>query len=433
MNGRILRIELRRSAAATSGALVAFVGIAGLYTLYFTESGDLWSVQWTMLAAFQRVVLLLLWPLALGAGAWIARRDRRTRMEELLLTTPRSVRSRMMPAATALGLCLGLGYLLIFGAGAVVMSPSYSHLGWVPISVVGVVSLVAAGWLGLGIGRLLPSTYTPPLLTVASFLVLVLPVQLRRGGGLNWTALLAPNLSSYLDEVTTVDGSATLGQAAWFVGLAVAGLVLAVGARHRGAVLAVVPALVGLVVAVPFLSAAPKAGLRVDPAAVAEICTTDGGPVVCVQKVHEHGLAELTGPARRALELLARLPDPPTSVHEVRPARPGPQPTSEVWFSGGYHQAGTGWIAQGDALVGRVLEGAGTRPCGHEGFDDRSMAAAWLWGSYPLPGGELSPQLEAERMVLWERLRSLPPAEQLQRVLATRAVGLACTIQGNRP
>ncbi|WNV88771.1 hypothetical protein [Umezawaea sp. Da 62-37] len=426
MRGRILRIELRRSAAAISGALVAFFGIAGLYTLFLTDQGSVWDVQWTMLAGFQRVLLVLLWPLALGAGAWLARRDRRTRMEELLLTTPRPVRSRVLPSAVALGLCLGLGYLLVLGAGAVAMSPSYNHLGWVPIAVVGALSLVAAGWLGLGIGRLLPSTYTPPLLAVAGVLVLILPVQLGKDGGLDRAALLAPNLSTNLDEVTTVDGSSSLGQSAWFAGLALAGLVLAFAARRRGAVLAIVPALVGLVVALPMLAAGPPSGLRIDPAAVAEVCTTDGGPAVCVSKVHERDLAALTGPARRALELLAKLSDPPTSVHEVRSTRPGPQPTSEVWFDSENHNSESGWIGEGDALAVRVLAGAGTRPCGQPGFRDRAMAAAWLWGSYPLPGGEPAPTVTAERTALWEQFRSLPAAEQLQRVLVIRAVGLAC-------
>ncbi|MFC9686659.1 hypothetical protein ACFTZL_43880, partial [Streptomyces sp. NPDC056948] len=70
MTTRVLGIELRRSAAAVLGVLVAAFGAAGLWSLALSRQTELWDAQWTMLAGFQRIMLVLLWPLALGGGAW---------------------------------------------------------------------------------------------------------------------------------------------------------------------------------------------------------------------------------------------------------------------------------------------------------------------------------------------------------------------------
>ncbi|EWC62249.1 hypothetical protein UO65_2428 [Actinokineospora spheciospongiae] len=434
MNGRVLRTELRRSTALTAGAAVATAGTAGLYVLALSDQTGLWAPQWTMLAGIQRIMLVVLWPLALGAGAWQARRDRRSRMEELLTTTPRPIRSRALPPALAMGICLGLGYLLVLAAGALGVSTPYRHLGWVPIAVAGALSLVAAGWLGLGIGRLLPSQYTPPVLTVAGFLLLVVPVQLAKDGPTGAAALLTPNLTSPLDEVTTVTTPVSLGQSAWFAALALSGLVLLAVTRRRTAALAVVPAVLGLGIALPVLTAAPASGLATDPAATAEVCTTDGGPAVCVLKVHENDLAALVGPARTALTLLAELPDAPTSVHEVPADRPGPQPATEVWLDIENHLPGGSWLGTGDELVMRVLAGGGTRPCPEQVDRGRALATAWLLNRFPLPGAvppteHASPReidWYAERQAEWDDLRALPRDEQVRRVTAIRTIGLQC-------
>lgn len=64
-----LGVELRRSSALTSGLPVAVLGAAGLLSLAVTDQSGLWDAQWTMLATFQRIKLILLWPLTFGAGA----------------------------------------------------------------------------------------------------------------------------------------------------------------------------------------------------------------------------------------------------------------------------------------------------------------------------------------------------------------------------
>jgi hypothetical protein len=439
MSGRVLRTELRRSTAPVAGALIATAGVAGLYVLLLNGQSSLWDPQWTMLAGFQRIMLILLWPLALGAGAWQARRDRRVRMEELLLTVARSPWRRSLPAVAAMGLFVLLGYVVIFAAGAVRVASGtgYAHAGWVPIFAVGALSLVSAGWIGMGVGRLVPSVYTPPLLVVAGFLVLLAPVQLAKAAEPGVLALLLPGLSTDLDEFTTVAGPVHLAQAVWFAGLAVGGLVLVGVARRRAAfaaapaalALAAAPAALALAVALPLLGSAPASGLQPDPLASAEVCTADGGPLVCVTRAHQDGLAALVGPARQALTLLAKLPDAPTSVHEVTPYRPGPQPADQVWLESYHYIVGSGWFDKGpDELLGTILQGAGTRQCdiGVE-LRVRAVVAGWLYGRFPVPRS-IGPRGEelAVRTAMWETLRALPPEEQVRRVAAVRRVELTC-------
>lgn len=430
MTARILGIELRRSAAPVSGALIAALGVAGLWSLVLSRQGELWDAQWTMLAAFQRIMLVLLWPLALGSGAWQARRDRRCDMEELLGTTSLPVGRRTLPGAVALALCLILGYLVTLAAGAARVAGRTDYLSgdWLPITAVGALTLVAAGWLGMGIGRLVPSVYTPPVLVVAGFLVLLLPVQLSKSSEPGAVSLLAPNLITNIDEFTTIVGSVSLAQSLWFTGLAGSGLSLLMAAKLRTAVVAPMPALFGLVLAMPLLGGAPAFGLQRDEGATAEVCTHDGGPTVCVTKAHEQGLPELVGPARRALSLLEKLPEAPTSVHEVTGDRPGRQPAREVWLHSDSYILGRGWAADSeDALVVSVLAGAGTRPCEPVAHGARAVAGAWLYGRYPAPGQTVLPGEEADaRDTAWRELRALPAQEQVRRIAAVREAGLTC-------
>lgn len=431
MSGRVLRIELRRSSAWPTGLVIALLGVAGLLSLVPTNQQGLWDAQWTLLASFQRIMLVVLWPLTLGAGAWQARRDRRGKAEELLGTTALPVWRRVLPTAVAMALCLVVGYVLIFAVGAVkvVGTTDYVTANWVPVALVGALSLVAAGWLGLGIGRLVPSVYTPPVLVVLGFLVLLVPIQLSKEDDPGPGSLLGPGFVNNVREFQMIAPSVDLGQFAWFLGLALAGLLLALFGRRIASVVAVVPVVLALVVALPIFGAAPAGGVQADPAASAEVCAHDGGPTVCVTASHAQDLAALVGPARQALAALATLPNPPTSVHEVPDDRPGPQPADQVWFDAANHTAGQGWDARNGAeLEARILAGAGTKPCEAENTADRvsyevrPIVAAWLIGQYPAPGMAADDQGAA----LWRTLTALPKAEQAQRVAAVRQAGLAC-------
>ena len=92
---RILRIELRRSAALGTALILL---VAGVVLLFFAE-GIWFATGWMQLAMTQRLYLAVLWPLALAAGAWQARREPRSNVAELFASTPRprSHRSLRLP------------------------------------------------------------------------------------------------------------------------------------------------------------------------------------------------------------------------------------------------------------------------------------------------------------------------------------------------
>ena len=156
---RILGLELRRSVAVGAALLTLLVGVAALYLL-----PERWAAGWMPLVLSSKEYLLLLWPLALAAGAWQGRREHRAKVGELFATTPRSRARRMLPVLIAMGAALGLAYLLVLVAGGVRIAPTASYFppDVVGIVLVGVLSLVAAAWLGLGLGRLLPALVTAP-------------------------------------------------------------------------------------------------------------------------------------------------------------------------------------------------------------------------------------------------------------------------------
>ncbi|MBP2327764.1 hypothetical protein JOF56_008149 [Kibdelosporangium banguiense] len=429
MKRRILGIELRRSSGITAGVVVGLLGVAGLYTLALSDQTDLWSTQWTVLAVFERIMLILLWPVALGAGAWQARREQRSRMGELLGTTARPVWQRVLPAsaAMAIGLVLGYGAILAAGAIRVAGGTSYFHFGWLVVAAVGALSLVAAGWLGMGIGRLWPSTYTAPALVVLGFVVLLVPVQLAKSGLPGPAALLAPLFSTTVDEFTRVADSVNLAQAVWFLVLAATGYLLSVAVRRRTLAVALVPAALGFVVAIPLLTAAPASGFEPDPAATAEVCTPDGR--VCVAAAHKDALAVLEGPARQALKRLSQIPDAPTSLHEIAGDldqwRTRVQPADVVWFHSDNLKPGGVWQGTPEELVVRMLAGAGTRPCSDD-YRARAIAAAWLYGTLDTPGPQLQPEERVEREKLWTAVQALPKSTQVERIAALRTAARTC-------
>ena len=210
---RILGIELRRSVALWAGLLIAAVGVFVLFASHPPYQ------SWMELVVVQRDIMQLTWPLALAAGAWQARRERASRVEELVATTPKPRRRRVLPIAAAMAIGAVAAYLVMF-AGAtrhLERVDGYFPRGAVPIIALGALAMVAAVWLGLAIGALLPSPLTAPVLVVIGFFALALlpnmlvPFNVPRPG----TWLLFPHLQSPRDglyALQTLSARANLSQ-----------------------------------------------------------------------------------------------------------------------------------------------------------------------------------------------------------------------------
>jgi hypothetical protein len=455
MNGRILRLELRRTVGIGTAA-ITIVLMIGL--LYFhgpwEQPPTAWTDQWNSLASWQRELLTFLWPVALGAGALQGLRDSRSGMLELLGTTSLPTRRRISPTTLAIGGWLTVGYLVVLAVGAVQVAgnTSYFPLGWIPVALVGILALIAAGLLGMGLGRLAPSRLTPPLVAVAALIAMVVLAgisPLAHPDGSMAVALLAPGIGNLLDPIhdvfTTVAGSVTLGQALWFAGLAVAGFVLLSANRPLARVAAAIPVVLGLAAALLVLPSNLPAAYARDSGASALVCA-DGTPTVCVSRAHENRLAALVGPARDALRLLSVLPGAPTSVVEDTRTdqgfarQPLPQANEVVlnFDDEDFHRSQPNLSP--DQLRLAVLASAMTPTCVDANTDEsdetttariraaQAVAVSSLLGKpTSLPSYQyVQPQINSLQQGAWQTLRGLPADVQRARVTAARTAALTC-------
>ncbi|MBK3574159.1 hypothetical protein JHN63_10050 [Streptomyces sp. MBT65] len=448
-----MRIELRRSVAPWAGTVILASSLAFLYLLKSSSwwhGTTAWTAQWTSLAMWTRSLLFYLWPLAVGFGALQGLRDHRSRMTELLTSTPRPARHRAaVPAgATAITLTSAFALLVLVGGVQVPAHTSYTHLGWLPISLVGALFLVAGALLGMGAARTLPSVLTPPLLAVSAFtFTALMHMSLGRttttapATGLDSTqpnrlSLLSPEVEEVRSTLVTLSTPVHIGQTIWLLGMALTGFALLIAATPRARLTALAPVLAGAVLALLVLPSDPRRMYVVDKTAAELVCD---GPV-CVTRAHQDRLADLEAPGKKALRLLrAALGDrAPVSVRENTAVLPeGSTPkwsrtTVLFTFDDEIVTAASTSEELTWALLAKGLV-PGCTPVGWSGFGDdeyaQAVAVGWVLGDLkPLPGTPSAArgELAAKSGSAWRRLEALPPAEQLSRINAMRAAALSC-------
>jgi hypothetical protein len=438
---RILRIELRRSAAVWAALVLLGTALGLLYVLPgpWWHGSAAWDKQWVASALWMRYLLAFVWPIAVGAGALQALRDSRSGMTELLTTTPRPGWARAVKLTVAFALSLTLTYLLLFGLGAVqvIVHKGFFDLAWLPNVLVGILGLVAGACLGLGVGRALPHPVTPPLLTgVALVASAFLQAGLYRGyapGTMlpNRLGLLLPGLDEPWHVLLVTATRVDLGQGVWFAGLAGTGLLLLIAGSVRARLLALLPMGVGLAVALALFPATRDGNYMVDQRAARLVC--DGE--ICVAAMHENELPRLAGPAREALRLLTILPNAPKRVEEITTptqyfAMP-PRATGVVYVD---FAEETLLRASPEDLVRSMVAGVGMPTCSGEYSagprEDvmRIVTAAWFTGEVKrLPeimwlGTSFDHDIDAA----WTGLRALPAEQQKARIEAVRQANLGC-------
>jgi hypothetical protein len=443
----VLRTELRRTIAPWLTLAVLVVGLGFFFGFlnngpWFKEPAA-WDGQWTSSVQWTRYLLMLLWPIIVGASAIQGMRDSRSGTTELLSTMPRPARHRMTKLSLALGLAAVVAYLVILltGLAQVVAHDGLFTFSWVLPALVGLVAVVAGVGLGLGVGRMLPNPVTAPAVAVLALVACVL-LQLSNDQANVATGLL-PNRLSQLGIappeprspflVPTVGVS--VGQLCWLAGLAATGFLLLAAPTVRRRLLALLPVAAGLATALPLFPSSPAGNLTVDQTAAAPVCD---GPV-CVTKMHADQLSTLAGPGKEALRQLAKLPGAPTGLVEATDAArttarlAGPQDPSKIvvhlddWAYFGKH---------GEDLVYQLTAGGGTQACGGPSYGGdretrelaaRSVVSGWLGGGLKLPSSaRYYNGLTDLANQAWAGLQALPPQEQLARVAASRQAELSC-------
>ncbi|MFF2045724.1 hypothetical protein ACFVVX_35415 [Kitasatospora sp. NPDC058170] len=452
MSARVLHIELKRSVApwagvvVLGGSLAVFCLIDGIW--WKGTAG--WTAQWTSMAMWTRYLLAFWWPLAVGMGAVYGLRESRSRTAELLVTTPRPAwhRAAVSSGAMALALVAGFGLLVLVGGVQVALGrTTYTSLGWLPISLVAALGLVAGAVFGMGVARALPSVFTPPALVV---LVLMLTGLLLRQGNEgvlpsgvapNRLALLSPATAEPREMLLTLSGSVHLGQTLWLTGLLATGFALLSAVTGRARLLAVVPVLVGAALALPVLPATPRDTYVVDRAAAALVCD---GPV-CVTQANRSHLPDLALRSKEALRVL----------HEIL----GDRAPNSVREETGLHTLGEQREISADVLLvdfderllvdatgaelTRALIAQGLAPNCHGNNERESggsghVAVQSVAASWALRDSRLHPLEEkgtdayslktwADADAAWAKLTAVSPAEQRSRVARLHAASLSCS------
>ncbi|MFE7134693.1 hypothetical protein ACFVIM_27915 [Streptomyces sp. NPDC057638] len=448
MNLRIPRIELRRSVAPWAGVVVLVSALAFLHLVSgaWAKGPTRWTGQWTSMALWTRHLLLFLWPLAVGLGALQGLREPRSGISELLATTPRPAwhRAAALAGTTAFALVSAFALLVLLGAVRVLAGDAtYTHLGWLPISLVGALALAAGAVLGMGVARALPSVLTPPALAVAAFLLSSVLRQTAEdavptSAVPNRLSLLAPAVADVRETLLTLSVPVHLGQTLWLLGLAATGLALLAAATPRARLLALTPLVAGGAVAALVLPADPRDTYVIDRAAAARVC--EGA--VCVTTAQRARLDDLAGPGAEALRLLrGALGDrAPVAIHEATDLRghfATPRRLRDTVLID--FEDRTIGDARGERLT-RALVAQGLAPLCVPRSDTvsgtleetvaQSVAAAWVFGDgvRPLDGTmhTVRHQAEAARPV-WRTFSALPTGEQRRRIAALHSAAFSCS------
>jgi hypothetical protein len=437
---RALGIELRRSAALWTGVLTLGVALGLFYGFSgpWGKGAEAWTEEWTNLARWLRYHLMLLWPVALAAGAWQGRREHRSKMDELLTTVPRPPLLRVLPPVLAM--CIGLAgaYLVLFLIGAVQVAgnATFNDYGWVPILLVGFLALLAAAVLGMGIGRVLPFVLTAPVLGVAGLGAMIVTTLGSPGTSSNLdgvvsqqVALLGPALMGVRDTFGTIATQVSVLQIVWFVALGLTGLGLVAFAGRQARLFALVPVVVGAAIVLPLLPSDATEVVVRDTEAVALVCAP-GTPRVCVSRLHEDQLDGLVGPARQVLADLARLP--------------GQQPTSVIESMRSWRIAGPASDHDPSVVLAQLddfefiadsrrtmLAGPGKHcpdPDSGSDYARRAVIASWFDGTLAnvAPTRPMLPDVATRAGTAWQSLRALPLDQQAARIAELRAEAYRC-------
>ncbi len=186
MTARLLRIELRRN------ALLPLLPLMALLLWQSPIGRHLQPVAlWTDRSSDLQSALQALGPFAAGAAAWMASREARRGLCDLLGTTPASAWHRGLTTWTATTCWAVLFYLL---AGGVLFAVTATQATWGSVVIwpplVGLIGLVAFSAVGFALGRLFPGRFTAPLAAIGTFAAMAIAMSAALNG--HKAGLLSP-------------------------------------------------------------------------------------------------------------------------------------------------------------------------------------------------------------------------------------------------
>lgn len=288
---------------------------------------------WTTNSVLVRDTVVFAGPLLAAAAVWMAGRERRHHLEDLLRTTPRPPESRRMTMLTA---TLAWGLLAYVAVGVSIIALTAMRATWGGLFVwpvlVGAVALLAYASVGYALGTYFPGRFTAPLVAIALFMGQVLVGEvLPSVTNTEWVSYFSPiaplNLSVWYGVQPAIGGQQTL----FFSGLALSGLALALLYARRS------PYLYALLACGVVIVCAGAAGItrtpnwrRLEPGESVSwkvipyepVCAR-GVPSICVHPAYKSLLSELAAYGARLAAPLEGLPGVPRAAEQSPPSLSG--------------------------------------------------------------------------------------------------------------
>ncbi|PWJ51143.1 hypothetical protein SAMN06264364_12120 [Quadrisphaera granulorum] len=308
-------LEWRRTGGAFVAVALALTGVV----LFAAKQRpfNTWSTWSSTVADALEFVSssgIVLGPVVATVAAWVAGRERRRRMGDLLASTARPSWQRRLATSGAVSAALLLGWLIQTAVVVGGVFPSVSYWGgrwWATLLLMALGMLLCAA-VGSAFGRWVPGRLVPPALGIVLYVLTAIPVYLDA----RWIQLVpVGNLAVFDGE--QLEARVIPLAAAWTGSLVVMIGVVALGRRRHWRVAAAAAGVA--VVCAAALQVAPHLGrdgapgvepvqrswVEADPAAVVPVCTDDA-PVVCVQRIHAGFLRDVAPVARQQLQVVGR-------------------------------------------------------------------------------------------------------------------------------
>jgi hypothetical protein len=241
LDGRLLRIEARRNILLALSPLLVLLAVASPVGRHLAP-----VALWPDRSTGPQNLLQGIGPFVTGAAAWMASREHRRGMTDLLASTPRDawIRSLLTWASTA-------GWAILFYAaatgalfGLTATQATWGHPIWWP-ALSGLTTVLACAAIGHAAGRLLPGRFTAPLAAIGVFLLMSIAMATalsgRGGTGANFGVLspLYPSIGVSAAVYYATRPDLGIVQIACYLGVAAAALGLTglgVGLRRRIAI-----------------------------------------------------------------------------------------------------------------------------------------------------------------------------------------------------
>jgi hypothetical protein len=341
--GRLFWIETRRNVGLLAFPLL--IGLAWLAWLIQRQEEQHTTIAlWPQTSVDIAFAVAFLGPAAGGLAAWMAGRDRRRGLSELLKTTPAPATKRDMTLLAATTLWALLAFLAAGAYLGIVTAREATWGGpaWPPIFIAGlaIASQAAIGYAaGSFVGGSVPSRLMAGLVPIVLFFSEVLPGLISRGD-----VPLGPTISanSYPYEnlapwavVRDIAGTVfweprmdlVWSAAAWYVGLGGLALATILLRRYRtslvgwgtlaAAALALVVGWTQLVPAKVFDVPSASRAVAYEP-----VCTQDSF-AICLHPAYESVLDDTAALVDAVVSPLVGLPAFPVRAEQVRPVLEG--------------------------------------------------------------------------------------------------------------